>query len=184
MKINLSEISEDGRSFHLTNDSGELTTVLADLIGKNHYVADIFIKPLNSKDFEFSGKIETKTPEQCSRCGIDFTFPINQRFREFLIPKQSQPRGSKYSKVNHFSDLPENAPEVSEYEGNIFDLGEYLHEVVALAAPFNVAGPEDENGDCSICKIPLKGRSFSYDEQMPPDKPQNPFAVLKNIKTN
>ena len=184
MKINLAEIPEDGRSYQFTNQTGELNAILSDLIGKNQYVADFFIKPLNSRDFEFSGKIETKTPGQCSRCGIDFAFPIKQKFREFLIPKQNQPRGSRYSKVNHVSDLPEDAPEVSEYEGNAFDLGEYIHEVIALAAPFNVAGPEDENGDCSICKIPLKGQSFSYDEQMPPDKPQNPFAVLKNIKTN
>lgn len=184
MKINLTEIPEEGRSYKWNTQTGELNSVLNDLIGKTPYESEFFIKPLNSRDFEVVGTIATKLPEQCSRCGIDIAFPVNKKFREFLIPKQDQPRGSKYSKVNHVSDLPEDGPDVSEYEGNLFDMGEYLHEVVALAAPFNAAGPEDENGDCSICKIPVRGQSFSYDEEMPSEKPQNPFAVLKNIKIN
>ncbi|WP_374028654.1 DUF177 domain-containing protein [Bdellovibrio bacteriovorus] len=184
MKINLTEIPEEGRSFQYNSQTGELNAVLKDLIGGAHYDAEFFVKPLNSKDFELVGKVRTKTPEQCSRCGIEIAFPVNEKFHEILIPKQSQPRGSKYSKVNHVSDLPEEGPDVSEYEGHLFDIGEYIHEVIALAAPFNPAGPEDENGDCSICKIPVKGQSFSYDEELPLEKPANPFAVLKNIKIN
>ncbi|MFS4459936.1 YceD family protein [Bdellovibrio sp. HCB2-146] len=184
MKINLTEVPEEGRSYHWNRETGELNAVLNDLIGNTSHEADFFIKPLNSKDFELTGTVRTKLPEQCGRCGIDFAFPINEKYHEILIPKQNQPRNSKYSKVNHVSDLPQGGPETSEYEGNLFDMGEFLHEVVALAAPFNPAGPEDENGDCSICKIPVKGRSFSYDEKMPEEKPQNPFNVLKNIKLN
>lgn len=184
MKINLAEIPEEGRSYHFNTKTGELNSILSDLIGKNVYETQFTIKPLNSRDFEVLGSIQTKLPEVCSRCGIDFPLPVDKKFHEYLIPKQDQPRGSKYSKVNHVSDTPENSPDVTEYEGTHFDLGEYIHEVVGLAAPFNAAGPEDEKGDCSICGIPVKGRSFSYDEQMPEDKPLNPFAVLKNIKTN
>lgn len=184
MKINLAEIPEEGRSYQLNNQTGELNQILTDLIGKTPHEAEFFIKPLNSRDFEVVGTIKTKLPETCARCGIEIQFPVNSKFREFLIPKQDHPRGSKYSKVNHISDLPEDGPDVSEYEGHIFDMGEFLHEVVALAAPFNAVGPEDDNGDCSICKIPVKGRSFSYDEEMPSEKPTNPFGVLKNIKIN
>ncbi|UOF01996.1 YceD family protein [Bdellovibrio reynosensis] len=184
MKINLMEIPEEGRSYHWDTQSGELNQILNDLIGKTPHEAEFFIKPLNSRDFELTGTIKTKLPETCARCGIEFPFPVNSKYREFLIPKQDHPRGSKYSKVNHISDLPEDGPDVSEYDGHIFDMGEFLHEVVALAAPFNAAGPEDENGDCSICKIPVKGQSFSYDEEMPGVKPTNPFGVLKNIKIN
>lgn len=184
MKINLTEIPEEGRAYHFNSQTGELNAVLADLLGKTLHEAEFFIKPLNSRDFELIGTIATKLPETCSRCGIEFPFPVDEKFHEILIPKQNQPRGSKYSKVNHVSDLPEDGPDVSEYEGHSFDIGEYLHEVVALAAPFNPAGPEDSEGNCTICKIPVRGRSFSYDETMPVEKPQNPFAVLKNIKIN
>lgn len=182
MKINLTEIPEEGRSYHWNSKTGELNSVLADLIGKNLYETELSIKPMNSKDFELVGTIQTKLPEVCSRCGIDFALPITEKFHEFLIPKQSQPRGSKYSKVNHVSDLPEGGPDMSEYEGHLFDIGEYLHEVVALASPYNPVGPEDEKGDCSICNIPVRGKTFDYNEKMPDEKPANPFAALKNFK--
>lgn len=182
MKINLTEIPEEGRKYQWNSQTGELNSVLLDLIGKAFYETEFFIKPMNSKDFELMGTIQTQLPEQCSRCALDFAFPVNEKFHEILIPKQGQPRGSKYAKVNHVSDLPQGGPEVSEYEGHIFDIGEYLHEVVALAAPFNPIPPEDEKGDCSVCKIPVRGKSFGYDEKMPEEKPVNPFAVLKNIK--
>lgn len=184
MKINLTEIPEEGRAYQWNSKTGELNSVLKELIGKALYETEFFIKPLNSKDFDLTGTIQTKLPEQCSRCGIEFPFPVNEKFHEILIPKQGQPRNSKYSKVNHVSDLPQGGPEVSEYEGHIFNIGEFLHEVVALAAPFNAAGPEDEKGDCSICGIPVRGQSFNYDEKMPEEKPLNPFAALKNIKIN
>ena len=184
MKINLTDIPEEGRSYIWNSQTGEVTAVLADLIGKATYQTEFFIKPITSRDFELTGTIKTALPEQCSRCGIDFNFPVNEKFHEILIPKQSQPRGGKYSKVNHVSDLPDSGPESVEYDGQHFDMGEYLHEVVALAAPFNPAGPENEDGNCSICEIPVKGRSFSYNEEMPVEKPQNPFAALKNIKIN
>lgn len=184
MRINLNEIPEEGQSFIWNNKTGELSQALADLVGKNVYHTEFFVKPLNSKDFELHGTIKTGLPEQCARCGIDFDFPVNEKFYEILIPKQDQPRGSKYSKVNHMSDAHNDGPESSEYEGNHFDMGEYLHEVVALAMPFNPAGPENADGDCSICNIPVKGRSFSYDEEMPAESKKNPFAALKNLKIN
>lgn len=184
MKINLADIPEDGRSFNWNTQTGEINNIISDLIGKNQYEASFHIKPITSKDFELTGSIISKLPEQCSRCGIDFAFPINQKFHEILIPRQSQPRGGKYSKVNHVSDLPDSGTDSVEYDGQHFDMGEYLHEVIALAIPFNPAGPEDAEGNCIICEIPVKDRTFNYDEQMPEEKPQNPFSALKNIKIN
>lgn len=184
MKINLSEIPEEGATYQFDRKSAELNTILADLVGSADYSVEFVIRPLNTRDFEVKGWLKTKLPEQCSRCGIDFAFPVDAKFHEFLIPKMDQPRGSRYSHVNHVSDLPENGPETTEYEDFTFDAGEYLHEVAALAAPFNVAGPENEDGDCSICDIPVRGRSFSYNEELPEEKPQSPFAALKGLKIN
>lgn len=184
MKIKLTEVPEEGRSYVWTTKTGEANAVLADIVGKNPYEAEFFIKPLNSKDYELTGRITTKSPEVCSRCGNDIDFPVSEKFHEILIPKQGQPRNGKYSKVNHVSDLPEGGPEVSEYENMVFDMGEYLHEVVALAAPFNPACPETVDGKPSDCRIPEEGQLFSYDEELPVEKPQSPFAALKNLKLN
>lgn len=184
MKINLSEIPEEGKSFVCTPKTGELNTILKDLIGQASFHSEFFIKPLNSRDFELSGYIRTELPEECSRCGIDFSMKISPKFKAILIPRQSDDRTGKYAKVNHVSEALEEGPEVAEYDGLVFNMGEYLHEAVAINAPFNPAGPEDEKGDCSICGIQVRGRNFGYDDQMPTEKPESPFSVLKNIKLN
>ncbi len=182
MRINLAEIKEEGEAFSWNNKTGEVNKVMSDLIGQNPYQADFFIKPLNSKDFELRGSIKTATPEQCARCGNDINFPIDTKFVEFLIPKQDQPRGGHYSKVNHVSESQNDGPDSSEYEGQHFDMGEYLHEVVALSVPFNPKCPPQQDGKASTCEIPLEGQRFSPDEKMPSEGRQNPFAALKNMK--
>lgn len=184
MRINLAEIPEEGKSFVWNNKTAELNSVLEDLIGKLPHHAEFFIRPLNSKDYELSGTIRTELPETCSRCGIDFNFKVNEKYRAILIPRQSDSRTGKYAKVNHVSESLEDGPEVYEYDGNVFMMGEYVHEVIAINTPFNPVAPEDEKGDCSVCKIPVRGRVFSYNEEMPEDKPNNPFDALKNIKLN
>ncbi|HEY8270587.1 MAG TPA: DUF177 domain-containing protein [Pseudobdellovibrionaceae bacterium] len=184
MKINLSEIPEEGRTYIYTSKTGELNGVLKDLIGATPYHSEFFIKPLNSKDFELSGAIETELPEECSRCGIDFCLKVKPSLNAILIPRQMDDRTGKYAKVNHISEALDDGPATAEHDGMVFDIGEFIHEAVAIAAPFNPAGPVDEKGDCSVCGITVKGRSFGYDEQLPVEKPESPFAVLKNIKLN
>ncbi len=187
MKINLSDIPEEGKSYNWSSQTGELNKSLKDLIGNNAYIADFTIKPLNSRDFEMRGRIETKSPEECSRCSLDFQFPIHEVFYEILIPRQENPRNSKYAKVNHVSDTAadEFGPGVSEYDHLNFEMGDFLHEIVGLAVPFNPAGPEDNQGKCVVCHKMVRGCSFSYDEPMTADLSEinkNPFEVLKNIK--
>jgi uncharacterized protein len=124
-------------------------------------------------------------PETCSRCGIDFKFDINQKFHEILIPHQPDDRTGKYARVNHVSEATQEGPSVTEYAANYnFNVGEYLHEQVAIALPFNPAPAEKANGDCSLCDKPVRGKTFSYTEDMPQEKTDNPFEVLKNLKIN
>ncbi|WP_413293977.1 YceD family protein [Bdellovibrio sp. HCB185ZH] len=184
MKINLAGIPEDGATYVWTRQTGEANAVLADLIDKEAYTAEFTIRPLNSKDFDMTGKIVTKEPCQCSRCGNDIKLPINAKFHEILIPKQDQPRNSKYSKVNHQSDIPEGEVDFCEYEDQGFDMAEYLHEVIALATPFNPVCPKEDNPECSIYTNPEPEHGFIYNEEMPVEKPESPFAALKNLKLN
>lgn len=185
MKINLNDIPQEGRSYKLDRTETELNPCLDDLIQKADYTTEFTIRPLtvNSRDFEMKGWIKTETPEVCSRCGIDFQHPINAKFHEFLIPKQDQPRGSRYAHVNHVSELSEG-PETVEYEGQEFDLGEYLHEVIAMAVPFNVACPENAANECRIYENPEGEQGFSVNKDIPLEKPESPFAALKNLKLN
>lgn len=183
MKINLSDIPENGRDYSWTRKSKELDQVLADLIHKNPYEVTFHLRPMNNRDFELTGHLKTSTEEQCSRCGIDFKFNIMEKFHSVLIPEQPQDRVGKYARVNHISESNESGPSVAEYPSNfMFDMGEYFHEVIALAVPFNPAPEEDSQGNCRECKIPVREKEFNYNEELPKDDKPNPFAVLKNIK--
>lgn len=184
MKIRLHEIPQEGEAFQWTRQTSEANQALADLILDADYKTDFFIRRLNSRDFELSGSIQTVVPELCSRCGINIRFPIRARFHEILIPHQeSQGRTGKYGRVNHLSESEASGPSVSEYQADeTFEMGEYLREQIALQIPFNPAPPINEKGDCGDCLIPVAGKSFNYDEDMPEARPESPFAALKNLK--
>ena len=183
MRIKLSEIPEEGRSYVWTTQTGELKNNLEDLIKGQKYQVDFYIRPINSKDFELTGKIATQTPELCSRCGFDIIVPLKSSFHEILIPPQPEDRIGKYAKVNHISESTGDGPSSTEYsENHNFDMAEYLHEVVAIALPFNPAPPKDATGSCSDCGKDIKDEPFSYTEDFDAVVKPNPFDVLKNIK--
>ncbi len=69
MRINLTEIPEEGRTYIWNSQTKELNAVLADLIGNTPHHAEFFIKALNPRDYELTGTIRTEVPEVCSRCG-------------------------------------------------------------------------------------------------------------------
>ena len=99
-----------------------------------------------------------------------------------MLPELDQPRNTKYAKANHFSEMVNDDLSVVEYKGHRFNAGEYLHEVVALALPFNPSGPVDDQGNCTICLKSVATMSLNYDE--PLEMPVSPFASLKGIKLN
>ncbi len=183
MLINLLEIPSEGKSFFCDRKSAELNPILQDIIGNSDYSAEFTIRPLQAGTFELSGQVRTQLPEDCSRCGLDFQMPVDQKFRELLLPEQSVPRNSKFAKANHVSDMNGQGPDVVEYQGHHFNAGEYLHEVIALAEPFTPAPPCNAQGECTLCKKPVANQTFSYEDKGF-EKPTSPFDALKNIKLN
>jgi uncharacterized protein len=175
MKIRLNEIPEEGRKYHFNRESNDLNPILSDLIRENPYEIDISIRPLNSRDFVLTGQLRTQTPEQCSRCGEDFNLHIDKKLNEILIPSHETDRISKSTKSGSVS---ENSDEVAvtEYKNHNFDLGEYLHEAVALEVPFTPY--------CVECSKTDASKRFNYDENMGDEIKANPFKALKGIKLN
>lgn len=183
MIIRLSEIPEEGKEFHWSSETGEANQVLEDLIKKQKYSAEFTIRPINSKDFELVGKISTTVPDLCSRCGIDFTFPVSTRFQEILIPPQKEDRSGKYAKVNHVSESVEDGPTSSEYGRQMtFNMAEYLHEVVALCLPFNPAPPLDAKEKCTDCGKGPQDWVYGDIAPLEDEVKVNPFSALKNLK--
>lgn len=181
--IRLSEIPQEGKSYTWNRETAELNTVLQDLLGSEKYEVQFFLKPVNSRDFMMTGTIRTQTPEDCSLCGISFKFSVDVRINEILIPTQSTERKGRYAKVNHVSDAADQGgPQAVEYsENETFNMGEYIHEAIAIAVPFKPVPDTNEKDECRVCGLNQKTHNFSYDEKMEEEKP-NPFAVLKNLK--
>lgn len=182
MKLKLNEIPDEGREYIYTKETGELTEDLRDLIENNPYQVQFFIKPLNHKDFVMNGTVVTKTKEICSLCGETFHFPTKAKINEIIIPKTSDKDREKQSRANHISEQDENAPSVSEYKGEVFEIGDFVHEAIALSIPFNPKPEQTEKGDCSVCLNSLLSSPLTYDENISIVEKINPFSALKDLK--
>lgn len=184
MKIKLSEIPEEGRNYEYSRANSELNLILGDLLGQEAFNIDLFIKPLNTKDFMVTGHIKTRTEENCSRCGDTFKFALNKKIKEILIPKQEVDRTGKYSKSSVAISETEDDAAVVEYENGQFDVGEFLHEAIAIEVPFAPMPETKANGDCVLCDKPAHKTALIYDENLSEETKRNPFESLKNIKLN
>lgn len=186
MKIRLNEIPTDGRSYTLNRETAELNKTLQDLLQKSNYQVDVYIRPINSKDFQISGVVKTQLPEVCSRCGDDFSMTIDKKINDILIEQPEDDRTGRYAKTLNTALESEGTEElsVSHYKDDQFDLGEYIHEAIALEIPFNPAPPCSTNGDCTVCHKNFKEKKVFYDEIMSEEIKSNPFEALKNIKLN
>lgn len=184
MIINLSDINPQGENFTLTRQSGELNTLLNDLIGENDYEINFHIQP-KDQGFELKGEVKSQTPELCSRCGIDIKLKIYKEFKELLISKIEAPGlGEHYSRVNHYTDLhDEEGPGVFECENLMFNVGDYLHELIGLQIPLKPVPESSDAGDCLDCGLNIETTKFGYEDPFPVEK-ETPFTALKNIKLN
>jgi uncharacterized protein len=182
MIINLLDIPQEGQSFTINRNLGDFNESLRDLIGAADYLCEFRITPMQSGTFDLQGYIQTNSHDDCSRCGDDFPMAIHQKFKEILMPELETPRNGFYAKANHFSDLKKDDLAVVEVRGHLFNMGDFVHEVVGLALPLNPAPPCDASGKCSLCHKDVS-QTITY-EDPGFEMPSNPFEALKNVKLN
>ncbi|MBC7420757.1 MAG: DUF177 domain-containing protein [Bdellovibrio sp.] len=184
MKIRLNEIPEEGREYILNRKTAELNLALEDLIKNLPYDVKIYIKPINTKDFEMTGTIRATTSEDCSRCGIDFDYSIDKKIHEILIPFMEDDRTSQYARSSTPISEESSAMSVINYKSSQIDLGDYVHEAIALDIPFNPAPSCTKSGECTLCHKNFGNQPFIYDEKMGEEAKPNPFKALKDLKLN
>lgn len=179
-RVNLKEIPTDGRAYLFDRASAELDLILADLIDDRPYRVDLVIKPLGNA-YEVAGKVETATPQVCSRCGVDIDVPLVREVRDFLIEDEDEFRNAQSVHGNGAVDFLNDEAAAATYQGGVFDLGEYVHETIALAEPFYPACP---SGTCpNIEAIERKRFELEQSFQQADDGVGHPgFATLKNLK--
>lgn len=181
MKIRLNEIPAEGRSYHFTRETGELNKDLEDLVHELPYDVAFTIRPIGNA-YEMRGKLKAQLTEACSKCGYDFDLPVEKTINEILFEGQEEDHRKGHSvHGNQSVDFLGEGPSMFEVTGDIFDPGEYTHEVVALAEPFYpTCAP---NGDCYRKEEVEEtlARLEAESEKAVEAKAANPFAVLQGL---
>lgn len=135
MKIRLSEIPREGRSYTFSRESGELNTVLEDLVQARPYDVEMHIKPIGNA-YEMRGHVKTTVTGVCSLCGWDLEMQVERKFHEILLEEQEDHRKSHSVHGNQSVDFLGEGPSMVSYKGEVFYPGEFVHELIALEEPF------------------------------------------------
>ncbi len=181
MKINLTEIPAEGRKFDFSRETGELNEALADLIQDRAYDVAFTIKPIGNA-FELKGQFKTRLPEVCSRCGWDLELPMEQKFNEILMKDEPEYRKAHSVHGNQSVDFLAQGPDVTYYQGETFDAGNFIHEAIALSEPFYPScGVEDcEHLEEAKRKQQELRAEFERAEEKKGGHPA--FSVLESLK--
>ncbi len=135
MKINLSEIPEEGRSYNFDQSTGEMNEALADLVEQRPYTVEFTLRPLGNI-YELRGLAKTKTSDLCSKCGWDIEIPLETKLNEILMRNEGEYRKQQSTTGNHSVDFLSDSPGVTYFEGEAFNAGELVHEAIAASIPF------------------------------------------------
>lgn len=178
MKIRLNEIPEDGRQFSFTRETGELNSSLKDLLAKAPYRVDVTIRPLGNA-FEMEGKLVTSMAELCSLCGWDLNLPLNKSFKEILIEQPEVDRETHHVHGSGSVDFLGEVDASATYKDGVFEIGEFIHELVAISEPLY---PACGDPDCEHLEEATAKRAELAAEFAKADEAKSPFAMLKDVQ--
>jgi uncharacterized protein len=181
MKIRLAEIPDEGRQFQFTRESGELNSVLRDLLPVVPYRIDLTVRPLGNA-YEMEGKIVSSLSEVCSLCGWDLTLPLNKTFKEVLVEAEKTDRETHHVHGNQSVDFLSEGSS-STYKDGVFDAGEFVHELVAISEPMY---PSCGDPDCEHLEEANAKRAELEAEfhRAGGDEKSSPFAKLADLKVD
>ncbi len=183
MKINLNEIPEEGRDYEFDRESGELNTILSDLIGSRVYGVQFTIRPLGNA-YEVRGSVQTHLPALCSKCGWDIEVAVNRTLKEVLVEEPKEDRKAHSVHGNQSVDFQEEGLSVTYYQNDKFDAGEFVHEAIALGTPFypTCAQEKCEHLEDVLIKRAELENEYRRGLESQPGHPA--FAALKDFRTN
>lgn len=178
LKVKFHEIPASGLDVEFSEASGELNFALRDLLGATpNYKARLNLRPVDEM-IHLRGDLSTNLTHQCSRCGEDFTAAISKKFVTAFYKSEDS-----IKMFGESIDNLEGSFDLEFLEGNEIDLGEVLHEQVALEIPFQPLCSEDCKGLCTVCGTNLNVASCQCKLQVVTlDQPKfSPFTTLKNL---
>ena len=177
--IKLHEIPEKGRSYHYDRSSAEFNDVLSDLIENNPYTIDFSIRPIGNV-FEVHGSVHSQFNRVCSYCGVDIQVPVQIKINELLLPKPTEEKGDTQSKKGFVGSDEDSSLSVTYFSHGILNAEELIHELLGLCEPGYPLCAGDRCTDSEVIKAKMSELETAANKAV--HSPQNPFAVLKNLK--
>jgi len=177
MIIHLNEIPPEGLYLQVDESKKELAEALQDLVSNNSFKTNINILPIGD-GFDVSGSIKTTRTLQCARCTGKFELPVNEKFHEILLAGSKEKR--KFD--DSMSNMSDPDIFVSEIRSNDYEIGELLHEIIALAEPPKALCKEECVGLCFSCGVDLNSESCDCANKK--NVSSSPFSALRDLKLN
>ena len=151
LQINLKNLSNKGMDLYYNQKPTELTQRLKSLIGENNYIIKAHIRNTGHSSYIISGTIQTWLNLLCARCAYEFKEPINKQFEEKILLQKKLTRIDKPIRSNHFSELI-NTEDFTVTDSALFDIGDFLHELIAIEEPLRPLGAKTCDDDRFNCE--------------------------------
>ncbi|MDD5711815.1 MAG: DUF177 domain-containing protein [Smithellaceae bacterium] len=172
MKINISQIPEEGLNLQIEKDEAWFRQAMPAELGEHGIsAAEITCRLQRVRETVYvEGEIKAELSAACGRCLEEIKLPLAGSFRYTLIPAPKE-----YAEE---SELSAEDMDSLYYEEEAVDLDPIIVEQVILQIPMKILCREDCKGLCPQCGANLNKGKCSC-----PEKPVDErLAVLKNLK--
>ena len=186
IKVNLKEVPQEGMSFSFDQHHPKMTEYLKDIIKDRTFSVEAKLDPMGGGVFSFKGHLKASLPLACYRCAMDFDYLVDEPINELLIYEAPLGRNDKYAKAQNKDLLSSNQPSVTNLTSDLFHIGELIHELIAVAEPFQPKADPNCDIDCKNYLEFLKSSpgfmNNGLNDSNDVDSKTNPFEILKEIK--
>lgn len=146
LQIKFNEVPASGLDYEFTQTTGELNGVLFDILGDfPTYQAQVHLAPTN-QNVQVKGQIQGELHLSCSRCAEDFRSSFNKSFVTLFYKSENDIKNlglDAHDLVGSF--------DLEFLEGDTINVGEIIHEQIALEIPFTPICMDSCKGLCGQC---------------------------------
>ncbi len=175
MRINLLDIGEEGHEFtgRLGEDAEVDRLVRESIEDLKTYDYRVHISKAGDI-FTAAGRIGLEKGDQCSSCGHDINTKVDRKFTEYLMNETGEAAQQKGHAPHSGLNL-NNDQEVTFVQGFELNLGDFVREQLAIAAPLY-----PRCADQAACLARQKEIQKYMAEEKAPGHPA--FSVLSKLK--
>lgn len=178
LQLKFNEVPSAGLDMVFTHTTGELNGLLLDVMGDFPvYEAEIKVEPLEQM-VQVKGQVKGELHLTCSRCAEEYNLGFNKNF----VTAYYKSEQSLKNFGMHSDDLT-GSFDLEFLEGEIIDVGEALHEQIALEVPYQPLCTESCKGLCTMCGVNLNNSTCSCKPvEFKTEVKSSPFEKLKALK--